>query len=62
LFGKIGEIGTIGLLAACAVLGGILTLVTIPETRGRSLEAINKEDLGVAPASRYATAAASAAE
>jgi MFS family permease len=50
LFGRIGEIGTIGLLAACAILGGLLTMVMIPETRGRSLEAINKEDLGVAPA------------
>jgi hypothetical protein len=50
LFGRIGEIGTIGLLAACAIPGGILTMVTIAQTRGRSLEAINKEDLGVAPA------------
>ena len=49
LFGRIGEIGTISLLAACAVLGGILTMVMIPETRWRSLEAINKEDLAVAP-------------
>jgi hypothetical protein len=45
LFARIGEVKTIAALAACAVLGGILTLVTIPETRGRSLEDINSEEL-----------------
>jgi MFS family permease len=60
LFGAIGETGTIGLLAACAVLGGVLTLTTIPETRGRSLEDINEEDMAVAPAFSYAKSAAGA--
>jgi MFS family permease len=50
LFGTIGEIGTISLLAVTAIAGGILTMFLIPETSGRSLEAINKEDLGAAPA------------
>jgi MFS family permease len=54
LFGAIGEMGTIGLLAACAILGGVLTIVLIPETRGRSLEDINAEDMAVAPVFSYA--------
>jgi MFS family permease len=62
LFGAIGEIGTIGLLAACAVLGGVLTITTIPETRGRSLEDINEEDMAFAPAFGYATPVATPAE
>lgn len=44
LFAQIGETGAIAVLAGCAVLGGILTLALIPETRGRSLEDINAED------------------
>lgn len=43
LFAQIGETGAIAVLAGCAVLGGLLTLVIIPETRGRSLEEINAE-------------------
>jgi Na+/melibiose symporter-like transporter len=54
LFSSIGEIGTIGLLVTAAILGGVLTIVTIPETRGRSLEDINEEDMAVAPAFGYA--------
>jgi MFS family permease len=52
LFSAIGEIGVIALLAVCAVLGGLLTLWTIPETRGRSLEEINAEDMGFAAPAR----------
>lgn len=58
LFSSIGEIGTIGLLVAAAVIGGVLTIVLIPETRGRSLEDINEEDMAVAPAYSYARQAA----
>jgi MFS family permease len=54
LFDRIGEEGVIALLAGAAVLGGILTLIIIPETRGRSLEDINQEDL--VPAAGYAAA------
>ncbi|HTV45148.1 MAG TPA: MFS transporter [Stellaceae bacterium] len=51
LFARVGEVRTIAALAACAVLGGVLTLLTIPETRGRSLEDINNENLlAVSPA------------
>jgi hypothetical protein len=62
LFGAIGKIGTIGLPAACAILGGILTMVTIRKRAGARSKPSNKEDLVVAPASRYAAAATSAAE
>jgi MFS family permease len=52
LFARIGEVGAIAALAATAVLGGVLTLIIVPETRSRSLEEINEEDLGLAqPAS-----------
>jgi MFS family permease len=44
LFARIGEVGAITALAGTAVLGGLLTLAIIPETRGRSLEEINDED------------------
>jgi MFS family permease len=54
LFGSIGEVGVILLLAACALLGGLLTFVIVPETRGRSLEDINEEELAPAPAVAYA--------
>ena len=47
LFSRIGEAGVIATLAGCAVLGGVLTLFIIPETRGRSLEEINEEELSV---------------
>jgi MFS family permease len=61
LFGSIGEVGVISLLAGTAVLGGVLTLIIIPETRGRSLEEINTEELhGMAPA--YAAQAVGAAD
>jgi MFS family permease len=43
LFLRIGEAGVIALLAGTALLGGVLTLIIIPETRGRSLEEINEE-------------------
>jgi MFS family permease len=45
LFARVGEVGAIAALAATAVLGGILTLIIIPETRGRSLEEITREEL-----------------
>jgi MFS family permease len=50
LFGKIGEIPTIFILAALSVAGGVLTHVLVPETGSRSLEEINREvsSLGVA--------------
>ena len=48
LFARIGKTGAIAVLAACSVLGGLLTLTLIPETRGRSLEDINEEDLHAA--------------
>jgi MFS family permease len=54
LFGSIGEGGAIAVLAACSVLGGVLTLVMIPETSGRSLEDITAEDAGA----RYQRSAA----
>jgi MFS family permease len=60
LFGSIGETGVILLLAGAAFIGGILTLITIPETRGRSLEDINEEN--VLPGTAYAHAAVTAAE
>jgi MFS family permease len=56
LFARIGEVGAIAALAVTAVVGGILTLIIIPETRSRSLEDINEEDL--APAASLAAAAA----
>jgi MFS family permease len=54
LFGSIGEVGVILLLAACALLGGLLTFVIVSETCGRSLEEINEEELAPAPAMGYA--------
>jgi len=57
LFARIGETGAIAVLAACSVLGGLLTLMLIPETRGRSLEDINAEDV---PAAAVAFASAGA--
>lgn len=60
LFGRIGETGVIWLLAVCAVAGGILTWLIIPETRGRSLEEINAEDMEPSLAFRAASAIASA--
>jgi Sugar (and other) transporter len=61
LFGSIGEVGVISLLAGTAVLGGVLTLIIIPETRGRSLEEINTEELhGAVPA--YAVQAVGAGD
>jgi len=62
LFGAIGEMGTIGLLAGCAILGGVLTVIMIPETRGRSLEDINAEDTAAVPAFGYPGAAIAPAE
>ncbi|HWI28674.1 MAG TPA: MFS transporter [Stellaceae bacterium] len=56
LFSSIGEVGVIGLLAGAAVLGGVLTLIIIPETRGRSLEEINEES-AVPAAAGYAAQA-----
>ena len=52
LFGVLGETGVIGLLAAVSIVGGICTLVVIPETARRSLEDINADaegDLASAP-------------
>jgi MFS family permease len=43
LFGVLGETGVIGLLAGVSIVGGILTMVLIPETAGRSLEDINAD-------------------
>lgn len=43
LFGVLGESGVIGLLALISVLGGICTLLVIPETAQRSLEEINAD-------------------
>lgn len=60
LFGSIGETGVILLLAGAAVVGGVLTLITIPETRGRSLEDITDED--IAPVVGYAQAAVGTAD
>lgn len=48
LFARIGEAGVIWLLAATALLGGLLCLVIVPETSGRSLEEINDEDMVLA--------------
>lgn len=50
LFASIGEAGVIWLLAATALLGGLLSFVIVPETSGRSLEEINAEDLAALPA------------
>jgi MFS family permease len=44
LFGRIGEAPTIGVLAALAVAGGLLTQLLVPETSARSLEEINREN------------------
>ena len=60
LFGSIGEVGVIALLAGCAVVGGLLALVIIPETRGRSLEDINEEF--AVPSVGYAAPAAGIAD
>jgi MFS family permease len=60
LFGLIGEGGVIALLAGCAVLGGVLSLIIIPETRGRSLEDINEEHL--VPVSGYPAQAVAVAD
>lgn len=46
LFGVIGEQGVIWLLAATSVVGAIVTMVVIPETARRSLEAINADGDG----------------
>ncbi|HWA62177.1 MAG TPA: MFS transporter [Caulobacteraceae bacterium] len=43
LFGRIGETATVGILAALAVAGGVLTQLLVPETSARSLEDINLE-------------------
>jgi hypothetical protein len=43
LFGVLGETGVIALLAIISVVGGICTLLLIPETAGRSLEDINTD-------------------
>jgi MFS family permease len=51
LFARIGEVKTIAALAVCAILGGVLTLLLIPETGGRSLEEINAENLPATSAS-----------
>jgi MFS family permease len=45
IFARIGLYGAIMTLAAIAVLGAILSMTIIPETRGRSLEEINDEAL-----------------
>lgn len=47
-----GEAGVIALLAGTAGLGGVPTLIIIPEARGRSLEEINEE--GATPSAAYA--------
>lgn len=43
LFGKIGEVATVFVLAALSIAGGVLTQVLVPETGSRSLEEINRE-------------------
>ncbi|MDE2488765.1 MAG: MFS transporter [Alphaproteobacteria bacterium] len=48
LFGKIGEIATVFVLAALSIAGGVLTQVLVPETGSRSLEEINREMAPVA--------------
>ena len=45
LYGAIGLAGVIGLLAAMALVGALLTQLLIPETSQRSLEAINGDTL-----------------
>jgi Sugar (and other) transporter. len=45
LFTAIGEVGVIGLLAGVSLLGAVATHFLVPETAGRSLEALNDDDL-----------------
>jgi MFS family permease len=52
-FTRLGEVGVIGLLAVVSLIGAVLTATLVPETAGRSLEAINDDDLlapGLVPA------------
>jgi hypothetical protein len=42
LFSMIGKIWMIGLFVAAAITRGMLTIVMIPEMRGRPLEDINE--------------------
>jgi MFS family permease len=50
LFGRIGEVGTVLILAGLALLGAICTRFMVPETSARSLEEINNEAVAPAPA------------
>ncbi|HEX4095469.1 MAG TPA: MFS transporter [Caulobacteraceae bacterium] len=50
LFGRIGEVGTVLILAGLAILGAICTQILVPETSSRSLEDINDEAIAAAPA------------
>lgn len=43
LFKSIGEVGTVSILAALALLGAVCTQLLVPETSARSLEEINSE-------------------
>lgn len=45
LFTSIGEVGVIALLAGVALLGAGATYLLVPETAGKSLEALNDDDL-----------------
>lgn len=45
LFTRIGEVGTIALLAGIALIGAVLTQILVPETAGKSLEDLNNDDL-----------------
>ncbi len=51
LFGRIGEVGTVLILAGLSLLGAICTQLLVPETSARSLEDINGEGVAPAPAS-----------
>ena len=50
LFGRIGEAGTVLILAGLSLLGAVCTQLMVPETSARSLEEINGEPASASPA------------
>ncbi len=50
LFGRIGEAGTVLILAGLSLLGAVCTQLLVPETSARSLEEINGEPASASPA------------
>ncbi len=49
LFGRIGEVGAVLILAGLSLLGAVCTQFMVPETRARSLEDINREHVALGP-------------